>query len=164
MASPLSSFYICENPLAVFVDGLSSHIYHEAKPRFLAALFLIDSDKHVEINFNGFNYPFLYIRGDGYRQMYVLIITDMIDRSTTTKLSQSLQQAAAWHVTCLNKVDEKIHGRGSWSTLSEYHFTMPGIQVLQVERSRALLLFYPGGVNLPQPPLSLLIYYAKKFV
>ncbi len=147
MASPLAFFYSCENPLAVFVDGLSSHIYHEAKPRFMAALFLVDHDKHIEINFNGLNYGFIYVRGDGYRQMYVLIITDMIDRSTTTKLSQSLQEAAIWHVTCLNKVDEKIHGRGSWSNLIDYHCSMPGIQVLQVEKSGTLLLFYPGGVR-----------------
>jgi len=147
MASPLSSFFICQNPLAVFVDSLSSHIYHEARPRFMAALFRVDAHKFVEINYNGLNYPFLYARGDGQKQMYVLIITDMIDRSSTTKLSVSLQQAAGWYVTCLNKVDEKIHGRGSWSTLSDYHFTMPGIQVLQVQDSGALLLFYAGGVR-----------------
>jgi hypothetical protein len=147
MPSSLSSFFICQNPLAVFVEGLSSHIYHEAKPRFMSALFSIDADKYVEINFNGLNYPFLYIRGDGYRQMYVLIITDMIDRSNTTKLSHILQQAAAWYVTCMNKLDEKIYGRGLWSTLNDYHFTMPGIQVLEIKNAQASLLFYTGGVR-----------------
>jgi hypothetical protein len=147
MPSPLSSFFICQNPLAVFVEGLTSHIYHEAKPRFMAALFSVNADKYVEINFNGLNYPFLYVRGDGYQQMYVLIITDMIDRSTTTKLSQSLQQAAIWYVTCLNKEDEKIHGRGSWSTLGDYHPAMPGIQVIQIKKPGAFLLFYTGGVR-----------------
>ncbi len=71
----------------------------------------------------------------------------MIDRSTTTKLSQILQQAASWYVTCLNKVDEKIHGRGSWGTPFDYHFTMPGIQLLEVERPGTFLLIYPGGVR-----------------
>ena len=113
----------------------------------MSALFRVDADKFVEINCNGLNYPFLYARGDGQKQMYVLIITDMIDRSSTTRLSVSLQQAAVWYVTCLNKVDEKIHGRGSWSTLSDYHFTMPGIQVLQVQKSGAFLLFYTSGVR-----------------
>lgn len=147
MASPLSSFFICQNPLAVFVESLASHIYHEAKPRFMSALFKVDASNFVEINRNGLNYPFLYARGDGQKQMYVIMITDMIDRSSTTRLTLSLQQAAAWYVTCLNKADEKIHGRVLWSTLSDYHSTMPGVQVLQVQNSGALLLFYPGGVR-----------------
>jgi hypothetical protein len=147
MASPLASFFKCDNPLAVFVDSLSTHIYHEAKPRFMSALFQVDARKFAEINFNGLNYPFLYSRGDGKKEMYVLIITDMIDRSSTTKFLLSLQQAAVWYVTCLNKVDEKSHGRGSWSLLSDYHPTMPGIQVLEVQNSGAHLLFYTGGVR-----------------
>ena len=147
MASPLSSFLLCNNPLAIYGGGFVSYIYHESKPRFMAMLFRADTEKDVEINFNGLNYPFVYVRGDGQQQMYVLIIKDMIDRSTTSKLLDLLQRAAAWYVTCLNKTDEKIHGRSSWSTLVDYHSSMPGIQVLQIEKSGALLLFFPGGVG-----------------
>lgn len=71
----------------------------------------------------------------------------MIDRSTTSKLLDLLQTAAGWYVTCLNKRDEKTYGKGSWSTPVDYHSSMPGIQVLQIKQSGALLLFYSGGVR-----------------
>jgi len=147
MASPSTSFNICHNPLATYSGGFISYIYNESKPRFTAALFRADGEKDVEIDFNGLNYPFVYIRGDKQQQIFLLIIWDMIDRSTTSKLLDLLQKAATWYVTCLNKTDEKLYGRGSWSTLNDYHFSMPGIQVLQIEKSGAFLLFYSGGVR-----------------
>ena len=146
MASPSTSFNICYNPLASYSGGLVSYIYNQAKPRFTAMLLRADQ-KDVDINFNGLNYPFVYVRGDDEQQMYVLIMNDMIDRSTTSKLLDLLQRAAAWYVTCLNKTDQKIYGKGSWSILVDYHSSMPGIQVLQIEQSGAFLLFYNGGVR-----------------
>ena len=147
MASLSTSFNICYNPLANYSGGLVSYIYNDARPRFTAMLFRVDGQNDVQINFNGLNYPFVYLRGDGQRQMYVLIMYDMIDRSTTVKLLDLLQKAAAWYVTWLNNTDQKIYGKGSWSTPVDYHTSMPGVQVLQIEGSGALLLLYPGGVR-----------------
>ena len=147
MASPSRSFNICFNPLAIYSGGLVCSIYNEAKPRFTALLFRANEQKDVELNYNGLNYPFVYVRGDDDQQIYVLIMNDMIDRSTTSKLLDLLQTAAGWYVTCLNKRDEKTYGKGSWSTPVDYHSSMPGIQVLQIKQSGALLLFYSGGVR-----------------
>lgn len=147
MASSLLSFFICNNPTAIFADTVVCHIYHDAKPRFKAVLFKADPDKFMEINSNGINYPFAYVRGDRQEQLFVIVIRDMIDRSTMSKFSHALQQAAAWYATCLNKVDEKIYGTGLWTTFADYNQTMPGIQVVHVERSGTFLLFHPAGVR-----------------
>ena len=147
MASPLEPFFICHNPAVIYAESLVNHIYHQAKPRFMSALFKANVDKDVAINFNGISFPFMYTRGDQQQQLFVLVITDMIDRSTTSKFSHILQQAVIWHVTCLNKVDEKVYGTGSWSMLADYHDTMPGIKAVQVKKSHALLLFFQGGVR-----------------
>lgn len=147
MTTDLSSFLICHNPLAAYLEGMLWQIYHEAKLRFMAALFAVDADKHVELNFDGLNYPFLYVRGDGDYLMYVIVITDIIDRSSTTKLSGMLEQGTIWYVKYLSTNDEKDHAIGSWCTPVDYHSTMPGIQVMRVKNSGALLFFYPGGVR-----------------
>lgn len=147
MATPYWNFLICDNPLGIYQSHFVTSIYHESKPRFMASLFRIDPENFVELTLNGINYPFMYVRGDGYQQMFVLIIWDMRDRSTTTKFSQLLKLAAAWYTQCLNKVNEKVYGISSWRTMSDYHYSMPGIQVLQVKSPGPLLVFYHAGVR-----------------
>ena len=114
----------------------------------MAALFSIDADKHAEINYDGLNFLFRYVRGEGYEQMYLLMLTDNIDRTTTTKLSQTLQQAAAWYVTCVSEEDKKIYGKKSlWTLLEDYNTLMPGVKLLHIKKPNAFLLCYPAGVR-----------------
>ena len=141
-------FFLCRNPLATFPEGLISHVYHARKPRFMSALFSIDANKPIDINYDGLNLLFRYVRGDGYEQMYVLILTDIIDRATTTKLVQTLEQAVAWYVTCIGEEDVKIYAKESfWTLLSDYSTLMPGVKLLHIKKPNALLLCYPGGVR-----------------
>ena len=91
---------------------------------------------------------FRYVRGDGYEQMYVIILTDIIDRATTTKLSQTLQRAVGWYVTCINEEDEKIYAKeGLWTLLSDYNSLMQGVKLLHIKKANTFLLCYPAGVR-----------------
>ena len=147
MASISRSFNICFDPLAIYVGGKVCSIYNKAKPRFTAMVFRADEQKDLKINYDGLKYPFIYVRGDNQQQIYVLIIEDIIDQATTSKLLDRLQRAATWYVACLNKRDEKIYGKSSWITPDDYHSSMPGIQVLKMQKSSALLLFYTSGIR-----------------
>ncbi|MEO6915242.1 MAG: hypothetical protein ABI151_05865 [Chitinophagaceae bacterium] len=48
----------------------------------------------------------MYTRGDGTLLLFLLLVTQNIDRATT-KLDGTLSQAAAWFVACQNIEDEK---------------------------------------------------------
>src|SRR6187397_1358222 len=142
----LSMYSLCTNPLYEFSGGLvNHHIYRRGKPRFFAALFSIDGLKEFKINHDGLNLPFRYVRGDGQQQICVLIIRDMIDRSTTIKLSQFLQEAARFYVTCMNVQDQKVYGANStWMFLTPYNDFMPEVTILQVTAADCFVLFYPA--------------------
>ena len=56
-------FFLCRNPIAIFPEGLVSHVYHEGRPRFMAALFSIDADKRVDITYDGLNFALSLCEG-----------------------------------------------------------------------------------------------------
>lgn len=145
----LSKYFVCYNPLYQFGGGLvSHHIYRNGKPRFFAALLLIDGINECKINYNGLNLPFRYMRGDGTQQICVLTMLDIIDRSTTTKLSQFLQDAAHFYVSCMNVKNQKLYGvKSTWMPLTPYNDSMPEVTILKVSAADCFVLFYPAGVS-----------------
>ena len=145
----LSKYFLCDNPLYEYGGGVvSHHIYREGKPRFFAALLLIDGLSECKINSTGLNFPFRYIRGDGLQQVCVLTMLDIIDRSTTTKLSQFLQDAAHFYVSSMNVKDQKLYGeKSSWMLLTPYNDSMPEVTILKVSAADCFVLFYPAGVS-----------------
>jgi hypothetical protein len=160
----LSKYFICDNPLYEYGGGVvSHHIYREGKPRFFAALLLIDGISECKINSSGLNLPFRYIRGDGLQQVCVLTMLDIIDRSTTTKLSQLLQDAAHFYVSCMNVKDQKVYGATStWKFLTPYNDSMPEVAILEVTSANSFVLFYPAGISTFKNHEELDAYLSKK--
>ena len=145
----LSKYFLCDNPLYQYGGGVvSHHIYREGKPRFFAALLLIDGISECKINSSGLNLPFRYVRGDGTQQICVLTMLDIIDRSTTTKLTQLLQDAAHFYVSCMSVKDQKLYGaKSSLMFLSPYNDSMPEVTILNVTAANCFVLFYPAGIS-----------------
>lgn len=160
----LSKYFLCDNPLYQFGGGLvSHHIYREAKPRFFAALLLIDGVNECKINYSGLNLPFRYIRGDGTQLICVLTLLDIIDRSTTTKLSQFLQDAAHFYVSCMSVRDQKLFGaKSSWMPLTPYNDSMPEVAILQVTAVNSFVLFHPSGISTFKTHEEVDAYISKK--
>lgn len=160
----LSKYFLCDNPLYKFSGGLvSHHIYRMGKPRFFAALLSIDGVNECKINHDGLNLPFRYVRGDGQQQICVLIMRDMIDRSTTTKLSQFLQDAAQFYVSCMNVRDQKTYGaKSTWMFLTPYNDFMPEVTILEVTAANCFVLFYPAGVSTFKNHEEVDAYLSKK--
>lgn len=144
----LSLYFMCDNPVLKLSGGLVHHIYRRGKPRFLAALFILETDKESTLNYDGLNLPFRYIRGDGMEHLYVLIMRDIIDRSTTTKLNQFLEEAAQYYVTCMSALDHKKYGKkGSMAFLNSYNDFMPEVTLLELSAASSFVLFYPAGIS-----------------
>jgi hypothetical protein len=139
---------MCDSPILKLSGGLVQHIYRRGKPRFLAALFILETDKESTLNYDGLNLPFRYIRGDGMEHLFVLIMRDIIDRSTTTKLNQFLQEAAQYYVTCMSALDHKKYGKkGALAFLNPYNDFMPEVTLLELSAASSFVLFYPAGVS-----------------
>ena len=144
----LSLYFMCDSPVLKLSGGLLHHIYRRGKPRFLAALFILEPDKESTLNYDGLNVPFRYIRGDGMEHLYVLIIRDIIDRSTTTKLNQFLEEAAQYYVTCMSVLDHGKYGKkGSVAFLNPYNDFMPEVTLLELSAANSFVLFYPSGIS-----------------
>jgi hypothetical protein len=144
----LSLYFICDNPLLKLSGGLVHHIYRRGKPRFLAALFILETDKESTLNYDGLNLPFRYIRGDGMEQLFVLIMRDIIDRSTTTKFNQFLEETAQYYLTCMSTQDHKKYGKkGFLAFLNPYNDYMPEVTLLELSKANSFVLFYPAGVS-----------------
>lgn len=144
----LSLYFICDNPLLKLSGGLLHHIYRRGKPRFLAALFIVETDKESTLNYDGLNLPFRYIRGDGMEHLYVLVMRDITDRSTTTKLNQFLEEAARYYLTCLNTVDNEKYGKkSSMAFFNPYNDYLPEVTLLELSAANSFVLFYPAGVS-----------------
>ena len=144
----LSLYFICDSPIFKLSGGLLHHIYRRGKPRFLAALFILDGEKESTLNYDGLNLPFRYVRGDGKEHLLVLILRDIIDRSPTTKLNQFLQEAAHYYATCLSAQDhEKYEKKSSLAYLTPYNDFMPEVTLLELSGANSFVLFYPAGIS-----------------
>lgn len=144
----LSLYFMCDSPILKLSGSLVHHIYRRGKPRFLAALFILDAVKESTLNYDGLNLPFRYIRGDGMEHLCVLIMRDIIDRSTTTKLNQFLEEAAQYYVTCMSTLDHNKYGKkGSMAFLNPYNDYMPEVTFLELSAANSFVLFYPAGVS-----------------
>lgn len=143
----MKEFFFCTNPLVTFKPG-TGYIFHASKPRFEAAFFTIDAVNNVHhLNYPGRNLFFIYTRGDGIMQLFLLVVTQNIDRATT-KLDFALKQAAAWYAACLNLEDEKKYGKkSSYQFLTEFNLLTPGLRVLHLEGINKYVVSYPEGVN-----------------
>ena len=144
----MKDFFLCNNPLLVFSEGMTGYVFHAGKPRFLAAFFTIDPVKRFfELDYGGHNLLFVYTRADGDMQLFLLIVKQNIDRAIA-KLDQALEQAAAWHVTCLNAVDQKKYGGQSrFNFLADYNVLTPGLKVLELPEIKKYVLSYPEGIK-----------------
>lgn len=144
----LSSYFICDSPILKLSGGLLHHLYRRRKPRFLAALFIMDALNESTLNYDGLNLPFRYIRGDGMEFIYVLIMRDIIDRSNTTKLNQFLLEAAQYYVTCMSTIDhKKYEKKGSLAFLNQYNALIPEVTLLELNAVNSFVLFYPAGIS-----------------
>ena len=144
----LSLYFMCDSPILKLSGGLVHHIYRRGKPRFLAALFILETDKESTLNYDGLNLPFRYIRGDGMENLFVLIMRDIIDRSNTTKLNQFLEEAAHYYVTCMSALDHKKYEKKcSLAFLNQYNDFMPEVTLLELSAASSFVLFYPAGIS-----------------
>lgn len=143
----MKEFFFCTNPLVAFKPG-TGYIFHSSKPRFEAAFFTIDGVKDFhDTDYAGRNLFFVYTRGDGMIQLFLLVITQNIDRAST-KLDAALKQAAAWQATCLNLEDEKKYGKKSrYHFLTEFNLLTPGLRILHLEGFNKYVVSYTDGIK-----------------
>jgi hypothetical protein len=143
----MKDFYICHNPLYTFTGGITAYVFHAGKPRFFAALFTIDPKDFHPLNYDGRNLPFLYRRGDGHLQLFLILVTQDIDRAGG-KLDAALKQAASWHASALNAEDEKNYGkRSAMNLLPDYNALTPAMKVIQLPAVNKYILCEPKGVS-----------------
>jgi hypothetical protein len=144
----MKEFFLCHNPLLVFKEGMTGYVFHAGKPRFLAAFFTIDPVKEFyHLDYLGPNLIFVYTRGDGSTQLFLLVVTQNIDRAIT-KLDTALQQAASWHATCLDVEDQKKYGKkSSYHFLTDLNLITPGLKILHLPGVDKYILSYPQGVK-----------------
>ena len=143
----MKDFFFCSNPFVKIKAG-SGYLFHSAKPRFQAAFFTIDATKDFKhLDYRGRNLFVVYTRGDGMVLLVLLLVIQNIDRATV-KPDASLQQAAAWYVTCQNLEDEKKYGkRGSYHFLTDFNMLTPGLNVLHLEGIDKYIVSYSDGVK-----------------
>lgn len=130
----MRDFFLCHNPLAQMPAGRVAYIYHPDNPRIFASVIEIDSTRRVtDSNIKGYNVMFLYFRGDEKRRIFVLMCMQGGDRNRDKTITL-LQEAAGWYCTCLNKADEAMYGKGSWTLLEPYNpQEAPGLTVVRLE-------------------------------
>ncbi|MEO6915817.1 MAG: hypothetical protein ABI151_09355 [Chitinophagaceae bacterium] len=143
----MKEFFFCHNPFQTFKPG-SGYFFHAAKPRFQASYSTLDAGKGFShIDHQGSHLFVVYTRGDGQIIIILLCIAQNIDRATT-KLEASLQQAAAWYVSCQNLEDEKTYGKkGTYHFLTEFNVLTPGLAVIHLEGIDKYIVSHPGGVK-----------------
>ncbi len=144
----MEDFFLCLNPLLVFRETMTGYVYHSGKPRFFAAFFTIDPVKgFYHLDYPGRNLVFVYTRGDGHMQVFLLIVSQNIDRATS-KLDTALKQAAAWHTTCLNLEDQKKYGKqSSFYFLTDFNLLTPGLKIMHLAGIDKYVLSYPDGIK-----------------
>lgn len=142
------NFYLCHNPLANDPENSKIYVYHAESPRFFAEMMEISHTK----TFNHFAYVnrnklFIYERGDGYMQLYLLFVYQNLERATV-KIDKALKEAVSWYCTALNGVDEKKYGKQSkFKLLQNYNLLTPGLQILYIEGLDKYLLSNDYGVK-----------------
>jgi len=130
-------------------DGKAGYIYHYAKPRFFAHLLTLDFTRSPlkHIHYAGANIVFVYKRGDGLEQLFVLMIDQNIDRATV-KLPSALKEAMRWYTSVLSKEDLLKYGKpGQVGLFSDLNVLTPGLQVVHLEKLNKYILSYPGGLK-----------------
>jgi len=145
----MSTFFLCHNPLSVPAENKAGYIYHYTKPRFFGHLLTIDFTRSPlkHIHYAGANIMFVYKRGDGIEQWFILMIDQNIDRATV-KLPVGLKEAMRWYTSVLNKEDTVKYGKPSQVGLfTDLNLLTPGLQVIHLEKLHKYILSYPGGVK-----------------
>lgn len=125
------------------------YIYHYSKPRFFAHILAVDvvTNPLKHIHYAGSNKMFVYKRGDGREQLFIIMVDQNLDRATV-KLPLALKEAVVWYASTLNKEDTKTYGKPSQiSLLSDLNLLTPGLQVVHLEKLDKFILSYPDGVK-----------------
>ncbi len=142
----MNSFFLCINPLSVPPEGVTGYIYHYDKPRFFASIQSIDHESEMkELHAAGPNIVFLYERGDGLKQLVLLVIDQKIDRATD-KLDAALKQAAGWYAGCLARQDADTYSKSKWSLLMDYNKLTPQLKIIELTRFNKYLVSHPEGI------------------
>jgi hypothetical protein len=143
-----ASFFLCSDPLSTFNNGVSHFIFNSEKPRFFAVVQPLDRVSHPQdYNGDGLNLLFRYVRGDGHEQMYLLLVLDNIDKSTSPVI-ELLQQAAGYYVSILAEQDEQQYNKKSiWTLLPDYNKDTNRVKLLHIKQAKKYLLAYTGGVR-----------------
>lgn len=90
---------------------------------------------------------FVYKRGDGLEQLFILMIDQNIDRATV-KLPVALKEAMRWYISVLNKEDTIKYGKSSQVALfSDLNLLTPGLQIVHLEKLNKYILSYPDGIK-----------------
>ena len=145
----MSIFFLCHNPQAVPLENKAGYIYHYSKPRFFAHILRVDvvTRPLKHFHYAGSNKMFVYKRGDGLEQLFIIMIDQNLDRATV-KLPPALKVAVIWYTSNLNKDDIKTYGKPSQvSLLSDLNVLTPGLQVVHLEKMDKFVLSYPDGVK-----------------
>ncbi len=145
----MSQFFLCNDPLSVPSESKAGYIYHYSKPRFFAHILTVDivTGPLPHIHYGGSNKMFIYKRGDGREQLFIIMVDQNLDRATV-KLPLALKEAAIWYTSALNKSDTKTYGKPSQvSLLSDLNLLTPGLQIVHLLKLDKFMLSYPGGVK-----------------
>lgn len=142
-------FFLCHDPLSVPSENKAGYIYHYSKPRFFAHVLTIDviTRPLQHIHYAGSNKMFIYRRGDGHEQLFIIMVDQNLDRATV-KLPLALKESAIWYTSSLNKSDTKTYGKSSQvSLLSDLNLLTPGLQIVHLQKLDKFILSYPDGVK-----------------
>ena len=156
----MSTFFLCHNPLSVPAENRAGYIYHYTKPRFFAHLLTIDfsNPPFKHIHYRGANIMFVYKRGDGLEQFFILMADQNIDRATT-KLPVALQEAMRWYSSVLTKEDTIKYGKPSQVALfGDFNLLTPGLQIVHLQKLNKYIVSYPDGIKTFDDSLSMDVF------
>ncbi|MCK9402305.1 MAG: hypothetical protein M0Q26_02800 [Chitinophagaceae bacterium] len=152
----MSNFYLCHNPVMHNPESSIHYVYHEDSPRFFAGLMeIIPANTFNHFAYGNRNKLFIYLRGDGQMQLYLLLVYQNLDRATV-KMDKALKEAVIWYCSALNMEDEKKYGKQSkFKLLQNYNLLTPGLQIVHLEGIDRYLLSYDSGVKSFDSPLAM---------
>jgi hypothetical protein len=148
----MPNFFLCHNPLSKMPPGRVAYIYHADSPRIFVSVIEIEFGKPLnDLNFKGCNILFGYNPGDGSQRLFLMIVMQGGARDIDTTIS-TLQEAAGWFCSCLNKEDVARFGKaGTWTLMAPYDkIKAPNLVVVHLEATDQFLMSYGNGTFLAQ--------------
>jgi hypothetical protein len=142
----MKEFYVCHNPFLQFAEGYVGYICLATRPRFFAAVRIIDPSKEVSIAVGGHNLGFVYQGPEQKSALMFLIVNQYIDRPKNLKLDKLLKEAAQFYARYLG-LEQSSKGKSGYALFDDYNALTPEMQIFHLPAQNKYLLSYPLGLK-----------------